>query len=65
MIIMYNIIQTVHHNDGKNPSSTWYNSFDNIYSALDYCHAMNCGNAVNNQRDDSIPITYNVEYHES
>jgi len=62
---MYNIIQTVHHNDGKDPVCTWYNSFDNIYSALDYCHAMNVGNANKNQRTDSIPITYNVEYHAS
>jgi hypothetical protein len=60
---MFNIIQTVHHDDGKQPSYGWYRSFDDIYSALDFCHTMNCGNADKNQRNDSIPITYHIEYH--
>jgi hypothetical protein len=59
---MFKIIQTVHHNDGKNPHRTCYNWCGSIYVAAEYCHTLNKANADKNQRRDSIPVTYHFEY---
>jgi hypothetical protein len=59
---MFKIIQTVHHNDGKDPVRTCYNWCDNVYAAMEYCHTLNEANADKNQREDSIPVTYSIEY---
>ena len=62
-MIMYNIIQTVHHDLGREAYCTWYNSADDLFLALDMCHTLNVARAEKNQREDSIPVTYHVEYH--
>jgi len=59
---MFNIIQTVHHDTGRKPSRTWYKSAEDFYLALDMCATFNAANAEKNQREDSIAITYHVEY---
>ena len=59
---MYKIIQTVLYDDGKHLNRSWYTSFKDFYKALDACHEMSCRNAEKNQRTDSIPVIYSVEY---
>ena len=60
---MFNIIQTVHHDLGRKPSCTWYNSADDFHLALDMCHTYNAARAEKNQREDSTAVTYDIEYH--
>jgi len=60
---MYKIIQTVHHDFGRKPSRGWYTLADDFYTALDMCNAFNVRNAEKNQRENSIAVTYHVEYH--
>ena len=62
-MIMYNIIQTVHHDFGRKPSRSWYNSADDFHLALDMCNTFNVARAEKNQREDGIAVTYHVEYH--
>jgi len=62
-VIMYKIIQTVHHDFGRESYCTWYDSANDFQQALDRCHMLNVDRAEKNQRKDSIPVTYHVEYH--
>ena len=62
-MIMYNIIQTVHHDFGRKPSRTRYSVADEFYRALDMYHTLNVSRAEKNQREDSIAVTYDIEYH--
>ena len=48
---MYNIIQTVHHDFGRKPSRSWYNSADDFHLALDMCNTFNVARAEKNQRE--------------
>jgi len=63
---MYKIIQTAHHDFGRKPSRYWHTSAeteDDFQLALDMCHTLNVANAEKNQREDSIAVTYHVEYY--
>ena len=59
---MFKIIQTVHHNDGKDPHRTWYTTETNLRTALDLVEEYNQRNNKSNQDESKIPITYHIKY---
>jgi hypothetical protein len=59
---MFKIIQTVHHNDGKDPHKSWYTTETNLRTALDLVEQYNQRNYKSNQDESKIPITYHIEY---
>lgn len=59
---MFKILQTVHHNDGKDPQRTWYTTETNLHTALDLVEEYNQRNHKSNQDESKIPITYHIEY---
>ena len=61
-MIMYKIIQTVHHDLGRKPSRTLYSDANDFYRALIMCQQLNSNCAEKNLRQDSIAVTYHFEY---
>lgn len=59
---MFRIIQTVHHNDGKDPRRTWYNTAETLNEALIILDMFNQRNRAKNLDQESIPVTYSIEY---
>jgi len=59
---MFKIIQTVHHNDGKDPHESWYTTETNLRTALNLVEEYNQRNYKSNQDEAKIPITYHIKY---
>lgn len=57
---MFKIIQTVHHDDGKQPTTYWYTSRDTLEEATDYVTMANLANEIANNNPECIPVTYHV-----
>jgi len=59
---MFKIIQTVHHDDGKDPHEGWYTTATNLRTALDLVEEYNQRNYKSNRDETKIPITYHIKY---
>jgi len=62
---MFKILQTVHHNDGKDPHRTWYTSSKDFDEALDLMTQYNVRTQKTNHDKTKIAITYHIEYEPS
>jgi len=59
---MFKIIQTVHHNEGKDPQQSWYSTALTLNCALDLVEEYNQRNRQSNRDQTKIPITYHIKY---
>jgi hypothetical protein len=61
-MIFYKIIQHVHHNLGKEPVSSWYNSTNTLKEATAMVRELNARNSAAIDDPERIAVTYSISF---